>query len=70
MSKNTEKTTKELAKSIRINLQAEYVRELAKKFNCTPQHVRNALRYISLTESSDAIREGAKEILLREANKI
>lgn len=70
MSKNTQNKNKQIVQAVRINLAASQVKQLAEKFNCTPQMVRNAIRYTSLTEFSDKIRLGAKEILLKEANKI
>lgn len=70
MGKNTQNKTKAIVKSIRIRLEASQIKELAKQFNCTTQMVRNACRYISLTEFSDKVRQGAKELLLKEANKI
>ena len=70
MGKNTQNKSKEIVKAVRIRLEASQVKELAKKLNCTPQSVRNACRYISLTPASDEISLGAKELLLQEANKI
>ena len=70
MNKNTEKTNKDIVKAARIRLEASQIKELAEKFSCTPQMVRNACRYTSLTEFSDKIRLGAKELLIQEAKKI
>jgi len=73
MNKNNKKTqgsNKELVKAARIRLDASQIKELADKFKCTPQMVRNACRYTSLTPFSDEIRLGAKELLINEANKI
>lgn len=69
MGKNN-KNNKELVKSVRIRLESTMIKELAKQFDTTTQMVRNACRYISLTEFSDEIRQGAKQLLLQEAGKI
>lgn len=73
MSKSTKSklmTNKELVKATHIRLAASQTAELSKKFGCTTQMVRNACKYTSLTELSDQIRQGAKELLISEANKI
>lgn len=54
----------------RIELSEGRKKELATKFKCTTQAVRNALKYQSDSDQARAIRKAAKSILLKDAKNI
>lgn len=60
----------EVIKQVSIKLDADSKKVIAKKFNCTTQTVRDSLKYILDSPKAKKIRQEAKSILLKQANKI
>ena len=54
----------------RIRLHPIYVKDIEAEFNCTAQTVRMSLQYVFNSELSKLIRKRAKDLLIKEANKI
>jgi len=54
----------------KIELSVKHRRELAVEFDTTLQTIRMSLQYVFNSPQAHAIRKRAKEMLLREAEKI
>lgn len=55
---------------IRIDISSTQKNKIAKELGCTSQNVRNALAYLNNSKQAKQIRAKAREILLKEVEKI